>query len=211
MKDLSHPLQTGMQTYPGDPPVRVETDATHADDGSQTTQLSIGSHTGTHVDAPAHLERGGATLGEFDVESFVRDCRRVDCRDLDPREAIPVQRVPSISSNRDCLVFWTGWDQYWGTERYLDHPYLTPEAAEYCAEQGAAIAIDTLNPDPTPSENSTAVEPEGYQAHHALLSEGLLIFENLCNLQAVTGRFELRAYPLRIDSDGAPIRAVGIS
>jgi kynurenine formamidase len=210
MHDLTHPIETGMQTYPADPPVSVDYIATHDADGYRESSLAFGSHTGTHVDAPAHIVPGGRTLDEFDLESFVRTVRRVDCRDLDAREAIPANRVPTVADDVDCLVFWTGWAEFWDTDRYLDHPFLSSAAAERCAEQNLAVAVDTLNPDPTPSDRAGEDEPDGFPAHHKILGSGLLVFENLRNLEAVSERFELRAYPLRIDGDGAPVRAVGV-
>jgi len=199
-----------MQTYPGDPAVHLEPVATHDSAGYRESHLACGTHTGTHVDAPAHTEHDGQTLGEFDLSAFVRTARRVDCRDLDAREPITADRVPTVESDVDCLVFWTGWDNHWGTDRYLDHPFLSAAAARRCAGQGLAVGVDTLNPDPTPSERGDS-EPDGFPAHHALLGAGRLLFENLRNLSAVDKRFELRAYPIRVDGDGAPIRAVGVS
>ncbi|WP_135664514.1 cyclase family protein [Halorhabdus rudnickae] len=209
MHDLTHPIETGMQTYPGDPAVSVEPVATHETDGYRESSLSMGSHTGTHVDAPAHIVADGRTLAEFALDTFVRTAQVVDCRDFDAREAIPADRVPAVAPDVDCLVFWTGWDEHWNTDRYLDHPSLSPAAAQRCAEQGLAVAIDTLNPDPTPSDRASDDEPDGFPAHHAILGAGLLIFENLRNLEAVDERFELQAYPLGLDGDGAPVRAVG--
>jgi kynurenine formamidase len=206
--DLSQPFETGMQTYPGDPAVSLEPAATYSADDCRVTALSCGSHTGTHVDAPSHTEPAGRPLDSFDLGAFVLDARTVDCRDLGPREAIPAARVPA--GDADCAVFWTGWDEHWDEERYLDHPYLSVAAAERCAEHGLAVATDTLNPDPTPSVNATDEEPTGFGVHHALLGAECLIFENLANLGAVPDRFELRAYPIRLEGDGAPVRAVGV-
>ncbi len=208
MYDLSQPIETGMPTYPGDPGVTVEPAATYEADGCRVSAVSCGSHSGTHVDAPSHTERDGRTLDSYDVEAFVLDARRVDCRDLGPREQIPAERVPSAAA--DCAVFWTGWDEHWGEEAYLDHPFLSVEAAERCAERGLAVATDTLNPDPTPSERADEAEREGFAAHHAVLGADCLVFENLQNLGAVADEFELRAYPLKLGGDGAPVRAVGV-
>jgi kynurenine formamidase len=132
----------------------------------------------------------------------------VDCRDLGPRDPVPPERVPS--ANADCAVLWTGWDAHWGRDRYLDHPYLSPAAARRCADRGLAVASDTLNPDPAPTPAATDDEPEGFAAHHALLEADCLVIENLTRLDAVENRFELRAYPLALGGDGAPVRAVGV-
>ncbi|MFW5949806.1 MAG: cyclase family protein [archaeon] len=210
MYDLTHPVETGMQTYPGDPSVSVEAVATYSEDGYRQSRLSCGSHTGTHVDAPAHVERDGRRLEAFEIDSFVMRCHRIDCRDIAARDSIGVDRIPTVDSDIDCLVVWTGWDDHWGTDRYLDHPSLTPRAARSCARQDLALALDTLNPDPTPSPATVTGDPVEFPAHHAILGAGQLIVENLCNLEAVDDRFELRAYPLSLAEDGAPVRAVGV-
>ena len=206
--DLSHPIETGMQTYPGDPAVEVRPHATHDPDGFHVDAVRCGSHTGTHVDAPAHTEPDGHTLDAYPIDRFVFDAVVVDCRDLGAREPIPPSRVPDADA--DLVAFRTGWDDYWGTEAYLDHPYLSPAAADACVDRNLAVAVDALNPDPTPTPDAGDDEPAGFRIHHALLGNDLLILENLTNLGGVPERFELRAYPLALASDGAPVRAVGV-
>ena len=109
------------------------------------------------------------------------------------------------------VVCWTGWDDHWGTDRYLDHPSLAPETASRCADHRLAVGIDALSPDPTPSPRAGDDESTDFAAHHALLGEGCLIVENLTNLGSVSERFELRAYPLALGGDGAPVRAVAVT
>lgn len=209
MDDLSHPIADGMQTYPGDPEVRVRPAREFASDGYRVTALGCGSHTGTHVDAPAHTEPDGRTLDAFPVDRFVLRTVRVDCRDVAAREPIPPDRVPAADA--DCVVFHTGWDDHWGSERYLDHPHLAPETARLCAARGYDVGTDTLGPDPTPSPAAGDGEPDGFPAHRALLGDGRLLFENLTGLGDVPSRFELRAHPLPLGGDGAPVRAVAAS
>ena len=276
MWDLTQPIREGMPTYPGDPSVTVEPVATVAADGYAVRAVSLGSHTGTHVDAPAHVFADGRTLDDYPPERFVFDAVRVDCRDLDARARIPPERVPPAGS--DCVVFHTGWDDHWTTPQARDHPYLAPETARACVERGLAVATDTLSPDPTPSANgergvdptapdsaagsdsvddadstgepgstadsgstddadstadsgstddadSTAdsgstdgheptddgPEPDGVPAHETLLGADRLIVENLRGLDRVPDRFELRAVPLALGGDGAPVRAVAVA
>lgn len=208
MEDLTHEFTDGMATFPGDPAVTVEPATEFDTDGYRVTSLGCGSHAGTHVDAPAHTEPDGKTLDEFDLDRFVLETTRVDCRDLGAREQISPERVPTCEA--DCVVFHTSWDDHWNTERYRDHPFLAPETAERCAERNLAVGTDTLNPDPTPSPNASADEPDGFPAHHALLGTDCLIVENLTRLATVPERFELRVYPLPLGTDGAPVRAVGV-
>jgi kynurenine formamidase len=70
------------------------------------------------------------------------------------------------------------------------------------------VATDTLNPDPTPTERATPDEPSGVPAHRALLGAGRLVVENLTGLERLPERVTLHAYPLAVDADGAPVRAV---
>ena len=206
--DLSHRIETGMTIYPGDPSVAVDPHATHPSNDCHVDSVELGSHTGTHVDAPLHIAPDGRALDTYSLDDFTFEAVRVDCTALDDRDPISVEFVPDCEA--EFVVFWTGWSAHWNTERYLDHPYLTPDAATACAERGYAVGVDTLNPDPTPTENAVESEPDGFRAHRTLLGADELIVENLRNLGAVSERFELRAYPLALGGDGAPVRAVGV-
>jgi kynurenine formamidase len=206
--DLSHRIQTGMTVYPGDPSVCVEPHTTHTQDGYRVSAAQLGSHTGTHIDAPAHVIPEGQTVDSYSLDRFTFEAVRIDCTRLSDREPITVRDIPD--DEVDLAVFWTGWSTHWGTDRYLNHPYLTPDAAAACAERGYAVGIDTLSPDPTPTQNTSESGSNGFQAHHTLLGADNLIIENLRNLEKVSNHFELRAYPLALGGDGAPVRAVGI-
>lgn len=213
--DLTRRVESGMPTYPGDPDVEITPHATHDADGYRVSRLELGTHAGTHIDAPAHTEPDGATLGSFDVDRFRFDARLVDCRGVDANGAIGPEAVPEADAGgeREMLVFRTGWADEWGTDRMTDHPYLAPETAERCAERGYHVGTDALSPDPTGGggdEDESGNDGGGVPAHRALLGSGLLIVENLTNLGSVPERFELLAFPLRVDADGAPVRAVAL-
>ncbi|MFB6140347.1 MAG: cyclase family protein [Halosimplex sp.] len=210
--DLSHSLATDMPVYPGTDPVRVQPDATREADGYRTTRLDLDSHAGTHVDAPAHLTDGPA-LDEFPPERFRFAATVADCRPLDPREPVDVGALCDAlvvdPAAVDLVVVATGWERHWGDDRYLDHPYFTGEAAAWLADRDCDLGVDAINPDPTPTGNATADEPEGFPAHRALLEADRLIVENLRGLERLPERFVLRAYPLRFaDADASPVRAV---
>lgn len=229
-RDLSHDLTSG-EPYPGDPEAAVEPSATLGDDGYRVAEIACSTHSGTHVDAPSHLLASGASLDGFDVSEFRFDARLVDCRDLGPRDAITADRVPSNGASgcandttgaandgtdrptqrdatADLLVVRTGWSDYWGDPEYFDHPYLTAEAAQRCVERDFTVAIDAPSVDPTPTEAIDIDEPSGYLAHETLLSAGSVILENVTGLAGLPARFTLHAYPLPVDADGAPVRAV---
>ena len=200
-RDCSHPLSSATWTYPGDPPVAVEPHASLEDDGFRVSSLALGTHAGTHVDAPSHTEADGASVDELPVEAFAFEAALVRI-DADAGEAIGADALPSTPADVDCLVLDTGWAAHWGTDRYLEHPYLAPAAATALAEAGLAVAIDAPSVDPSTGEATLA-------AHHALLGAGRPIVENLTDLDGLPERFELRAYPLPLTgADGSPVRAV---
>lgn len=206
-RDLSRRIETDMPVFPDDPPVTISAHATLSDDGYSVSAIQCGSHTGTHVDAPSHTESDGRDIDALDVSRFAYDAVRVDCRNRKPRS--PIGRDVLPATDADLLVVHTGWDEHWGDDAYVDHPFLTPEAATYCVEQGYDLAIDALNVDPTPTDEATPDEPDGFQVHHTLLGQDHLIFENLTDLSGLPNRFEFLAFPLKLAAgDGAPVRAV---
>lgn len=210
--DLTQPLTEDATVYPGDPPIELRPHATYETDGYRVTDVHLGSHSGTHVDAPSHTEQDGKTLDEFDVTDFEFDSLLVDCREKSAREAIRVSDLPeNVPDSIDMLVFHTGWSDHWTTQKYLDHPYLAPETARWCAERDLCVGLDALNPDSTPTDSAGEQEPTGVPAHRALLGSNCLVVENLRTLDRLPERFEMRAYPLTLSgasADGAPVRAV---
>ena len=203
-----------MPVYPDTTPVEVERTMTVAEDGARASVFTLQSHAGTHIDAPCHMRDGAPCLEGFDVEDFHFDAVRVDCTDYGARDPITVDALPdaAVAAGADLLAFATGWDEHWGTERYRDHPYLTGEAASWCAERDCAVGVDGFSPDPTPSadlDRERDSEPETYAAHDAMFAEDQFIVENLTNLRSLPDSFELHAYPLKVTGgDGSPIRAV---
>ena len=217
--DLSHRIETGTTTYPGDPAVSVSAHATHPTDGFRVASVAMGSHTGTHVDAPSHTEGGGKNLDAFDVETFAFSARVVRL-EKDAREPITAADLANSdlastdgeTDDADCLLLHTGWDAYWNSDTYFDHPYLTAGAAKWCVARNYHVGIDALSVDPTPTATALDDEPEGLRAHHALLGANRLIVENLRGLDCVPERFTFYAFPLALeDADGAPVRAVAVT
>lgn len=210
--DLSQPLDGEGTVYPGDPAVSATPHATHESDGYRVAALALGSHSGTHVDAPSHLLTDGRDLDEFELSTFSFDAVRIDCTDAGAREPIGRDAVATAPIDADLLVVRTGWSEHRGTDRYLDHPHLSPDAAAWLAENGFHVGVDAPNVDPSPpidADEQSNDEPEGFPAHRALLGNDRVLVENLAGLGAPPDRFELCAYPLPLpDADGAPARAV---
>ena len=205
MRDLSHPLRTGMQVYPGDPSVDLSPALELDRDGAAVTSLRLGSHTGTHVDAPAHTVAGGRTMDLVALEELVDDALVIHVPGLGDRATIGIEdlgdlpeRVPSI------VVVDTGWARHFGTERALRHPALGVDAARLLVERGMhVLGVDTLSPDPTDAAGTTE-----FPVHEVVLGGDGLIVENLTGLDGLPSRVRIGVFPLRLAEDGAPARAV---
>lgn len=205
MRDLSHPLRTGMQVYPGDPAVQLSPALELERDGAAVTSLHLGSHSGTHVDAPAHTVAGGRTMELVALDELVGDALLIRVPSLADRATISVDdlgelpdRVPSI------VVVDTGWARHFGTERALRHPVLGVEAARVLVERGMhVLGVDTLSPDPTDAAGTTE-----FPVHEVVLGGDGLIVENLAGLDGLPARLRIGVFPLRLAGDGAPARAV---
>lgn len=211
--DCSQPIESGMPVYPGDDPVAVERFCTVPDDGSCIRDLSLTTHTGTHIDAPSHKVADGPSLDSFDVSAFSFDARVVDCTPCRNRERLTVGCLPTtVDDDVEMLLFRTGWDEHWGSERYRDSPYLGQDVAEWCVERGLHVGIDAFSPDPVPSADPTRErddEPTDQPAHAILCGADRLILENLRGLDRLPDCVRLDAQPLAVvDADGSPVRAV---
>jgi len=209
--DLSHPLGPGISVYPGDPPFRVDQAATLAADGVNVTSLHLGTHAGTHVDAPFHLLADGASIDALALELFTGPAVVVDVRGREAGEAIGWDALAGRAAEfrpGAVVLLHTGWSRFFGTPAYLRHPWLTGDAARRLVAAGVrTLGVDTLSPDPTPASDSAALD---LPVHHAVLGAGGVIAENLAGLEQVTfADPRISLFPLPIaGADGAPVRAV---
>ncbi|RSN14008.1 cyclase [Nonomuraea sp. WAC 01424] len=210
--DLSVPVETGMPVYPGDPEVSVAPALTLARDGVNVLGLHLGSQSGTHVDAPFHVDDTLPALGELPLSRFAGPAVVVDALGLAPRTPIGAASFaglgPAPGGDAPMVLVATGWSAHWGSESYQGHPFLTEEAAALLVERGVrTVGIDALSVDPTPADD--------FPAHrvlcgaHAVIAENLTGLDRLLDAQARGRTVEVWMMPLRLDgADGAPVRAV---
>lgn len=200
--DLTHTINEDMPVWPGSDRPALE----HVDEGGcRETVLRFWNHTGTHMDAPAHMEENGATLDTLPLSAFCGTAYIMDCTALDAGDRITAERLRDEElEDVDFLILSTGWDIYWGREEYYgDFPALTPAAAEYLAGLPLkGVGVDAISVDPMPSRD--------FPVHHQLLGAGMVIIENLCALTELRGeRVGFAALPVKFDgADGSPVRAI---
>lgn len=184
--------------------------------GYDSEVMFMSTHTGTHMDAPSHFILGRATIDEIEVNRFV--CNNALLLKIEKESNQTISRNDIIGAEKDddgggeeikendTIVFFTGWERQIEKDNYIsDNPGLSTDAAKYLAEKKVnAVAIDGPSIDPG-IDNS-------FKAHKILLSNDILIIENLCNLEKFhSGRFTLIITPLKlIGISGSPVRAIGI-
>src|SRR5438093_8058832 len=202
--DVTVPITNTMPVWPGDPPVQLLPKSHESRDKSHIvslTAITMGSHTGTHIDAPFHMMQGGKRLHEFSLETLVGRAnvfeipgvRSIGRADLERFDWTGVQRV----------LFKTDNSAHWQDGKfYEEFVYVEPAGAEFLVDSGVRlVGIDYLSIDKFRSES--------HPSHCVLLSNNILILEGL-NLRTVTsGQYTLYALPLNLqDADGAPARVI---
>lgn len=209
--DLSVPVDAGTQVFPGDPLVATHPHATVAADGFNVQALSMGSQSGTHVDAPFHFDPDGLRVDELDLTMLTGPAVLLDVRGRAPRSRLTWADLggPDLAPGTIVLLH-TGWSAHYGTPAYFDHPFLDADAARRLLAAGVrTIALDAPNIDLTPTD---ADPGEGYPVHHLVAAVGGVVAENLTGLEQVDFADPVVSLlPLRLTgADGAPVRAVAM-
>ena len=202
--DLTHTIRNDMPVYPGTEQPRLTTACTIEEVGYRETLLHMYSHTGTHMDAPAHMLPDGAALDRYPGEKFVGAAIVVDCRGEKVISLPLLQRYDL--SGVDFVLFCTGWDKKWGTPAYYENfPCLTAEAAAYLAVLPLkGVGEDSISLDPCDSTE--------FPNHITLMKAGFINTENLTGLDALLGRrFTFLTLPLKFENaDGCSCRAIAM-
>ena len=191
--DISLPLGPETPRYPGDPPVEViRISEANGGDTFALSRLSLGSHTGTHIDPPAHFIAGGSTVDALPLDACIGPAFVLDVTDM--RDMISVDALERVPEGVVRVLLRTGGPP-------LGAIGLSQETARAFVErQVRLVGIDALSiaPFATPGE-----------VHRILLSAGIMILEGLDLTVAANGPATLVCLPLKIaGGDGAPARAV---
>ena len=198
--DISLSIDEKTIIYPGNTPVKIESYKS-ASGLTFLSNLSFGSHTGTHIDAPRHVSETGLGVDRLDLEKLIGPCRVLDFtksiesikrQELEAKNIQKGERILAKSSN-SIRGFKSAYD---------DYVYLSPEGAEYLANLGISVfAIDYLSIKKRGSSDN--------RPHTELLDVGIPIIEGVDLSFVEEGEYYLIALPLRLTGlDGSPIRAL---
>ena len=200
--DVSVPLSAGLPAYPGNPEFEMQPVKRIAEgDSSNVSRLLMGTHTGTHVDAPRHFFDDGPGVDALPLDLMLGRARVVE---ISKRGGIGQEELAAAGLREDIRVLLkTSNSALWNGEAFhTDYTHLTEAGARYLVDQGVkVVGIDYLSVE--------QFKKAGAPAHRALLSQGVVIIEGLNLADAEPGMYEMYCLPLRIaGGDGAPARVI---
>ncbi|HEY7350679.1 MAG TPA: cyclase family protein [Ktedonobacterales bacterium] len=201
--DISVPLYMGMVHWPDNPSVQIaRTLDMERGDVCNVSTLAMGSHTGTHMDAPLHFIQAGKGLDEMPLDATIGPARVIEIHD--PESIKPDELRPQALQRGERILFKTqNSTRCWTTDNFIeDFIYISQEAARYLAAlEVQAVGVDYLS--------VGGFTKDGVETHRALLAAGIWIIEGLNLAQILPGVYDLICLPLKITrSDGAPARAI---
>jgi len=204
--DLSHPLEHGQQTFPSDPKLSIVAHGTTETLKYNITQIVLGSHQGTHLDAMYHFRDDGKTLDQMPLDWFYGPVKVLRIPKNAGEEITPAdfESFEEWLKPDAKIIYETGWHRQFGAANFFtEFPSLTQDAARYlAAKKIRMLGMDT----PTPGR-------DWYEVHHILLAPEteIVIVETLANLDRVPDEFTFAGFPLNFKGrDGSPIRAVAL-
>ena len=200
--DVTVPLSQGLPTFPGNPPFELQAVKRIADGGSSNvSRMVLGTHTGTHVDAPKHFIDAGAGVDALPLNLLIGRARVLE---IGKRGPITADDLIAAGLREDLRVlFKTPNSALWNSpEFHEDYANLSDGGARYLVDQGVkVVGIDYLSIE--------QFKKPGAPAHRTLLSNGIIIIEGLNLAEAEPGMYEMYCLPLPVTGgDGAPARVV---
>ena len=216
---LSHEINPKMPRWPGDPPVKFDEWAGLDREGYRLRRITLGEHSGTHMNAPGSFHRSGAGVDSYPAESLVLPAVVMDlpgraAPDADytlaREDVLEWERQFGVVAPGSLLLLRTNWSRLWDTpDAYLGldesgihhYPGFGPEAADFLLRQRAisGLGIDTPGVDP-------GVDAE-FTINRMALEQPRIVLENLTNLDRLppTGATVVIG-PLRLQGgSGSPV------
>ena len=196
-----------MPVWPGDPRVRIDrTSSIQAGDEANVSRLHLGSHTGTHVDAPHHFINQGPTVDRLPLDVLVGPALVIDLEHLEGT-TIDVFDLAGVHFGKSTsrILLKTQNSYLWETrhtEFEREYVHLSRKAAEWLVKRGIRlVGVDYLSVE--------ALNADRHRVHHALLGAGVVIVEGLNLSRVPAGPCQLMCLPLKIEGgDGAPARVL---
>jgi len=212
--DLTYDIKEGMLSFPSHwhIPVEMSILGRHSLEHRETRKIVFSTHTGTHIDAPAHFIKNGKTLSDIPLEKLVGEALLIDFSFTKAGDEITIDILQDKLKGNEAikkLIFFFNWGQYWDTEQfYTNWPYFSKESIKYMANLNIDfIGMDTPSPDFWEHGWKTGNDSPN---HKILLAKEIVICEYMANLDKIKKeKFELIVLPIKLEgSDGAPARCI---
>jgi len=213
--DLTMPIHEGMQTFPSHwhPFVEVTQLGRHGIENRETRKITLGTHTGTHIDAPRHFIPGGSTVDQIDLRQINGRATLLDFSHVPARAGIDAPDLEAAARESPLerlLIRFDGCQRLGTMEYYTEQPWLTTAACHWLVKKGCRLlGLDVAMPDNPKDDKSSGNDSPN---HKILLGNGVILLEYLINLKAIGAReFEIIVAPLKLrEGDGAPARCFAI-
>ena len=209
--DLTLEISNNLPSFPGSPRPQFILWADKKSDGYNLELIFLSSHSGTHLDAPYHFIENGIKIDRIPLNRLITGAILCNIR-KGPDMSITRSDIVSFEAKNgkippnSAVVFSTGWSRNLARKDYFTkNPGLSASAAKYLSEKRVSlVGIDSPSID--------LGKDSKFSVHHVLLKSGILILENLCNLDKIQRTdFMLIVLPLKLkDATGSPVRAVAI-
>lgn len=200
--DISSPVRNGMVHWPSDPSIQIgRTRDMERGDSSNLSTISMGSHTGTHIDAPVHFIPGGEGIDKMPLDTAMGRARVVEIQDIESVK--PEELLKHRLRRGERLLLKTRNSQRNRTaETFIeDFVFISKEAAHFLGNRRIRlVGVDYLS--------VGGYKRDGAEIHRILLGAGVWIIEGLDLSGVEPGKYHLVCLPMKlVDADGAPARA----
>lgn len=199
--DVSAPLDASLPCWPGSQPVHFEENLSiRSGDPVDVRTMTLGLHTGTHIDAPSHFLEGGATVDQVPLAKMIGPCVVADLRGHRSISAalLAAQNLPATATRLLCL---TDNSDGWAPEFDADFVGLSLDGAEWLAANGYDLV----------GNDYLSVQPHGGddEIHRVLLRQEIVLLEGLMLKHVEPGPYELLCLPMKlVGVEGAPARVL---
>ncbi len=205
--DLTHRLSPDLFFYPGDPKVEFKQVQFTSGIGYNVNQIKLGTHSGTHSDAPYHINDKGEKVDKINLNKCIGEAQIIDMSHkkeglIEVKDLEPYNKIIKPGSR---LLIRTGWDKMFGRKEFFStrSPSLSIEVGKWLRRKKIwLLGLDTASPNLKNREDNLKL-------HRIFLEAGIVLVEALTNLEKLEGKVYLIVLPLKLKGmDASPARVV---
>ncbi len=196
--DISLLLNEETIVYPGNPKISIDQYAVIPEDPVNESKVSFGVHSGTHVDSPYHIKKGGKKAHLINLESFYGECRVFDLTHINLE--IHKEDITEFNIEKDQIILFKTKNSLIGYQKFRENfVHVKYDAAQYLVKKGIkTLGVDYLSVKKFGGDNEV----------HELIINNITLFEGLNLKNVPEGNYVFIGLPLKLEADGSPARAI---